>query len=140
MALKKVDLQNEKEIIEVKEEFKLGVLIHSAAERRPDFVTKHEKETEQLNVKASRVIAEQVNKYGGFMLYISTDYVFDGTSPPDKTCDSTNPSNKYGQTKLQGELEALKCCKHAGVLRVPILYGQLTYVKESAVTGRKIYL
>lgn len=134
-GLRKVDLQNDEEVIQVIDEFKPDVLIHSAAERRPDFVANHEKEAEQLNVKATETLAKHVNKYGGFMLYISTDYVFDGTSPPYKVSDATNPLNKYGMTKLQGERETLLHCKYSGVLRVPILYGPLKYIDESAVTS-----
>ncbi|XP_057312375.1 methionine adenosyltransferase 2 subunit beta-like [Hydractinia symbiolongicarpus] len=136
-GLKKVDLQNDEEVIQLIDEFKPDVLIHSAAERRPDFVANHEKETEQLNVKATETLAKHVNKYGGFMLYISTDYVFDGTSPPYKVSDATNPLNKYGMSKLQGERETLLHCKYSGVLRVPILYGPLKYVDESAVTSNQ---
>ena len=42
-------------------------------------------------------------KLGIFLIYISTDYVFDGTKPPYKTTDTPNPLNKYGITKLNGE-------------------------------------
>jgi dTDP-4-dehydrorhamnose reductase len=40
-------------------------------------------------------------------VYISTDYVFDGTKPPYKIEDSTNPLNKYGMSKLNGETVTL---------------------------------
>lgn len=40
---------------------------------------------------------------GSVLVYISTDYVFDGTHPPYKTTDTPNPLNKYGITKLEGE-------------------------------------
>jgi len=36
-------------------------------------------------------------------VYISTDYVFDGTNPPYKSDAQTNPLSKYGKTKLKGE-------------------------------------
>lgn len=42
------------------------------------------------------------------MLYISTDYVFDGKTPPYKITDLPNPVNLYGITKLDGEKETLK--------------------------------
>nr|CAD7568676.1 unnamed protein product [Timema californicum] len=41
------------------------------------------------------------------MIYISTDYVFDGKSPPFSEDDTPNPLNLYGKTKLQGELATL---------------------------------
>lgn len=42
------------------------------------------------------------------MVYISTDYVFDGTKPPYSETDITNPLNTYGKTKLQGEQVTLE--------------------------------
>ena len=48
------------------------------------------------------------DEHGGRGLYISTDYVFDGTAPPYKTDDKPNPVNLYGQLKLEGEQSVLK--------------------------------
>lgn len=42
------------------------------------------------------------------MIYISTNYVFDGTKPPYSEEDETNPLNTYGQTKLDGEKVTLE--------------------------------
>lgn len=43
-------------------------------------------------------------KLGILFIYISTDYVFDGKNPPYKTDAQTNPLNKYGMSKLSGEV------------------------------------
>jgi S-adenosylmethionine synthetase len=47
-------------------------------------------------------------KLGATMIYISTDYVFDGTNPPYSETDIPNPLNRYGKTKLQGEQVTLE--------------------------------
>jgi len=44
-----------------------------------------------------------IAKLGIIMLYISSDYVFDGTSPPYNIDSKPNPLNQYGKTKLEGE-------------------------------------
>lgn len=67
------------------------------------------------------------------LIYMSTDYVFDGTTPPYEVEDKPNPLNFYGQTKLDGE-EAIKSVyPEAVILRVPILYGSTEYNGESAI-------
>ena len=51
------------------------------------------------------------DEHGGRVLYISTDYVFDGKAPPYKADDKPNPVNIYGQLKLEGEGSVLKVNK-----------------------------
>ena len=58
------------------------------------------------------------------MVYISTDYVFDGTkTEPYLPTDKPNPINNYGLTKYQGELEVQKNCKKHYIARTSWLYG-----------------
>ena len=148
-ALKKVNLLDFEETERVVKEFKPHVLIHSAAERRPDIVENDEETSMKLNVEATKALVSTINELnsgleipGHFMLYISTDYVFDGTNPPYKPLDQPNPLNKYGKSKLAGEQVMKMYPADGGILRVPILYGNVEYLKESAVTGlfnREIY-
>jgi len=140
-ALKKVNLLDFEETERVVKEFKPHVLIHSAAERRPDIVENDEETSMKLNVEATKALVSTINELnsgleipGHFMLYISTDYVFDGTNPPYKPLDQPNPLNKYGKSKLAGEQVMKMYPADGGILRVPILYGNVEYLKESAVT------
>ncbi|XP_071951791.1 methionine adenosyltransferase 2 subunit beta-like [Antedon mediterranea] len=132
--LKKVDLTDETAIKDTLNTFKPDVVVHSAAERRPDIVQNKPGETKKLNVGATEVIAKLCGELNTFLVYISTDYVFDGTKPPYKPMDQPNPLNDYGQSKLDGEKVVLQCNPSAVVLRVPILYGQIEFLSESAVT------
>ena len=72
------------------------------------------------------------------VIYISTDYVFPGKvgEAPYESDAQPNPTNLYGQTKLDGEkatLDATRTSSSGVVLRVPVLYGKATNPKESAV-------
>jgi S-adenosylmethionine synthetase len=67
------------------------------------------------------------------LIYISTDYVFDGTTPPYEVDDKPNPLQFYGETKLAGEQAIQGVNKDAVILRVPILYGSTQYNGESAI-------
>jgi len=109
------------------------IIIHSAAERRPDVSQRDQEGTERLNVGTTTRIAEWASANDAFIVYISTDYVFDGTTPPYTPDSLPNPLNSYGKSKLAGEIAVLSACQDCAILRVPILYGQVEYIDESAV-------
>jgi len=71
------------------------------------------------------------------LIYISTDYVFDGTSPPYAVDAEPNPLNFYGETKLAGETAILHGYEgkrgQRVVLRVPVLYGPASKNSDSAI-------
>lgn len=70
------------------------------------------------------------------LVYISTDYVFDGTCPPYQVTDKPNPLQFYGQTKLAGEEAVLSVQSDSGrrvVLRVPVLYGPVRIPSDTAI-------
>ncbi|XP_029816054.1 methionine adenosyltransferase 2 subunit beta [Manacus vitellinus] len=115
-------------------DFQPHVIVHCAAERRPDVVESQPDAASQLNVAASANLAKEAAGVGAFLIYISTDYVFDGTSPPYKETDVPNPLNLYGKTKLEGEKAVLENNEGAAVLRIPVLYGEVERLEESAVT------
>lgn len=72
------------------------------------------------------------------MIHISTDYVFDGTSPPYKVGDKCNPLSKYGLTKQESEEAVLAaapgesqlCCRYCGygVVKLGIVHFAYVYV------------
>ncbi|XP_030315074.1 methionine adenosyltransferase 2 subunit beta isoform X2 [Calypte anna] len=115
-------------------DFQPHVIVHCAAERRPDVVESQPDAASQLNVAASGNLAKEAAGVGAFLIYISTDYVFDGTSPPYKENDVPNPLNLYGKSKLEGEKAVLENNEDAAVLRIPVLYGEVERLEESAVT------
>ena len=110
------------------------VIIHTAAERRPDVSERDPAGTQRLNVGTTAAIARWAAAHRAFMIYISSDYVFDGTTPPYKPGDATNPLNAYGQSKLDGERAVLEAGCDAVILRVPLLYGDVETLGESSVT------
>ena len=102
--------------------------------RRPDRVAKDEASASQINVNSCEIIAKAAQSVHAWLLYISTDYVFDGSEPPYKTTDIPNPINDYGKQKLAGEKAVLKVFPNAGILRVPVLYGKVENLQECAIS------
>ncbi|KAG2067798.1 NAD-P-binding protein [Suillus decipiens] len=121
------------------EEVKPDWVIHCAAERRPDVAEKDQVGTQLLNVGVPGYLAELARTINFTLVYISTDYVFDGRSPPPGGYipeSPTNPLQIYGQTKRDGEnavLQARQQGAKAVVLRVPVLYGPAPNNTDSAV-------
>lgn len=108
-------------------------IIHSAAERRPDISENDPDATRALNVQATQTVADAARSVGSWVIYISTDYVFDGTSPPYTPDAQPNPLNFYGRSKLEGEEVIRESGKHC-ILRVPVLYGPSPSFDESPIT------
>jgi len=109
-------------------------VIHCAAERKPDVAEKDPEGTRKLNVDVPAHLAALSKELGFTLIFISTDYVFDGTSPPYVPSAEPNPVNLYGITKRDAELAVLGVeDAHVAVLRVPILYGPAPSNADSAV-------
>jgi dTDP-4-dehydrorhamnose reductase len=129
-----VDLSQTNTLSAFLDEVMPTVIIHTAAERRPDVSERDPSGTQRLNVEATATLARWAAAHRVFLVYLSTDYVFDGTTPPYRPGDEPHPLNAYGQSKLDGERAVRDAGGHAAILRVPILYGSVETLDESAVT------
>ncbi len=109
------------------------VIVHCAAERRPDVSEQNPQAAFALNLTASQALAMAAKANNAWLIYISTDYVFDGTQPKYAEDAATHPVNFYGESKLKGEEIVLDTSADFAVLRLPILYGQVEKLSESAV-------
>merc|ERR1711939_29431 len=132
----KLDLHDEEAVTDFIAVYKPDVLIHCAAERRPDVAEADPDAAVRLNVAASRKLSELCAERNVYMIYISTDYVFPGNAPADgyDVGAKVEPTNLYGQTKADGERAVFEDgIGKTTVLRVPVLYGKAHENAESAV-------
>lgn len=134
-GLIKVDLTNVQAVQDMFANYKPSIVIHCAAERRPDVADKDENATLALNVELPRRLAQLSKDTGAWMVYISSDSVFDGTEPPYQVESPVNPINFYGKTKLGGEKATLETSPEFAVLRIPLLYGFTESNKECSVSA-----
>lgn len=98
-----LDLIDRDSIIKVMESTRPDVIIHLAAMTNVDLCETQKDLATKINSKATAVMAEQAKKLGVFLVYVSTDYVFDGEKGMKKETDSTEPIDHYGKSKLEGE-------------------------------------
>lgn len=132
--LVKTDLTDTNQVNALFQTVRPDIVIHAAAERRPDIVDSQPDKARALNVVATENIAMACARHAASLLYISTDYVFDGSNPPYFPNSPVNPLNEYGRLKLEGERRIKEICPHGAILRIPLLYGPVEYLEECSVT------
>lgn len=106
-------------------ERRIDVVVNCAAYTDVERAEREEAAADRLNREAAGVLAAAVCEADATLIHISTDYVFDGTSPEPYTEESpAAPQSVYGRTKLAGE-EAIRAsgCKHL-ILRTSWLYSE----------------
>jgi dTDP-4-dehydrorhamnose reductase len=100
------------------------VCVHAAAYTDVDGCERDPQHAVNVNADGAARVAEAAAQVGAYVIYVSTDYVFDGkkTEPYTET-DSPNPINAYGRSKLLGEQTVLSRCPGSLILRTSWLYG-----------------
>jgi len=133
-GLIKLDLLDKDNVEKVFTDFKPDWVIHCAAERRPDVAEQDPEGARKLNGEVPAHLAFLAKALKFTLVYISTDYVFDGTSPPYTPSSQPNPLQLYGKSKLDGELAVLGVDgAKVVVLRVPVLYGPAPKNSDTAI-------
>lgn len=109
-------------------EMKPDVVVHCAAWTAVDLVEDEDKKDKvhAINADGTANIAKACKKTGSKMVYISTDYVFDGqgTTPWKPDCKDYKPLNVYGQSKLDGELAVSSTLDNYFIVRIAWVFGK----------------
>jgi len=115
-----LDITNQKEVVEKLNEIDFDILLHLAAYTDVDGTENNKSQAYDLNVNATKHLFEETQKLGKKMIYLSTDFVFDGKLPPYDELSTPHPIGCYGQTKFEGE-EIVK--DKAMIVRISYPYG-----------------
>ena len=96
----------------------MDLVVIAAAYTAVDKAESEEELAHQINAETPAAIAGLIGDHGPALVYVSTDYVFDGDKgSPYVETDATGPVNVYGASKLQGERLVLACCPRSLVIR-----------------------
>ena len=115
-------------------------IVNCAAYTAVDKAESNEDLCHLLNCVAPGYLAESIERRGGWIVQVSTDYVFDGTNhTPYTEDDPTCPNSVYGRTKLAGEQRVMQACSKAMIVRTAWLYSTFgnNFVKTMLRLGRE---
>ncbi len=119
-----LDITKEQLVATFITKFNPDVVVHCAAFTAVDLAEDKKEVVYDVNVNGTSYIAKACQKVNAKMMYISTDYVFDGKGEKPFTIDDlTNPINYYGVSKLLGEQEVKKYLDRYFIIRISWVFG-----------------
>lgn len=121
-----LDITDEETVMKKVEELQPKVIYHCAAYTAVDNAEDQYKAANwQVNETGTQNIAQAAKKVGALLVYVSTDYVFDGTNLGEyKEDDPTNPKNEYGKAKLAGEEIVKQTLDNYYIVRTSWVFGK----------------
>lgn len=122
-----LDITNKEAVIKTIKAVKPDTVIHCAAWTAVDLAEDEDKIplVFKINADGTKYIAEACKQIDAKLLYLSTDYVFDGqgTTPWKPDCKEYNPLNIYGKSKLEGELAVANTLSKYFIVRIAWVFG-----------------
>jgi len=118
---------------------KPDAVIHCAAYTKVDQAEDEPELCRKINIDGTENVAQACRKSGSRLCYLSTDYVFDGTSPnPYEVDDAPNPLSVYGQSKYEGEKITTALMANHYIVRTSWLFGSHghNFVKTMLALGK----
>lgn len=120
-----IDIQEEKSTVAKIENLQPRIVVNAAAYTDVDGCELHQEKAFAINAEGMRHVALGAVRGGAKVVYLSTDYIFDGKKgKPYVENDPPNPLNVYGHSKLRGEQYVQEVVKDALIVRTQWLYGR----------------
>ena len=138
--VEELDITDQLAIEQFIQENQIDGIVNCAAYTAVDKAESNKELCTSLNTVAPAYLAAAVEKRGGWMIQISTDYVFDGTKhTPYVETDTPCPDSVYGSTKLAGEFGVQKFCRRSMIIRTAWLYSTFgnNFVKTMLRLGKE---
>lgn len=135
-----LDITNEQAVNTYVNEHEIDCIVNCAAFTAVDKAESNEQLCDVLNHVAPGYLAKAINQRNGYIIQVSTDYVFDGTNhTPYREDEPTCPASVYGRTKLAGEEVVLASCPKTMIIRTAWLYSTFgnNFVKTMLRLGRE---
>lgn len=137
---KELDITKLENVQEIFEEVKPNIVIHAGAHTKVDLAELEQDNTYLINAIGTRNISIEAEKHGAKLVYISTDYVFNGQGKePYNEFQSTSPLGIYGKSKLAGEEFVRDLHSKFFIVRTSWVYGENgnNFVKTMLKLGKE---
>jgi len=142
-----MDITNGEAVVKLISSTRPEVIIHAAAMTQVDECELNKIDCWNTNVTATRFIVDAAREINARIIFISTDFVFDGQQGPYKEEDDPNPVNYYGSTKWAAEKAVMESALDWAIVRTVLVVGNredgqrqniLTWVKDKLEKGESI--
>ncbi len=142
-----LDITDAMAVNNLMQSFMPDVIIHSAAMTQADQCELDKIGCWNINVTATRFLADAARSANAFFIYLSTDFVFNGLSGPYREEDIPEPVNYYGSSKLAAERAVMESLQQYAIIRTVLVYGKtadgtrsniINWVKSSLEKGNRI--
>ena len=138
--VQELDITNREAVRQFVDNNQIDGIVNCAAYTAVDKAEDNQELCDLLNHVAPGYLAEAIERRGGWLIQISTDYVFDGTNhTPYVETDPVCPNSVYGRTKLAGEQAAQQACSRTMIIRTAWLYSTFgnNFVKTMIRLGKE---
>ncbi|MFE4028344.1 MULTISPECIES: dTDP-4-dehydrorhamnose reductase [Priestia] len=136
----KMDITNQEQVQEIISNVKPDIVLHSAAHTKVDLAESEPEQAFLINAYGTRNVAVAAEAVGAKLVYVSTDYVFDGTTDePYNEFSPTSPLGVYGKSKLAGEQFVRDLHSKFFIVRTSWVYGKhgANFVKTMLKLGEE---
>jgi len=126
LSSKELDITDPPDVDRITGHLTPEIILNCAAYTNVDACETERGPAWKVNVEGPKNLASWAAKYGGLLIHISSDYVFDGRKEPPEPYvedDEPNPLSCYGRTKLEGEAAVMQAAGQYIILRTAWLYG-----------------
>lgn len=147
VAFALLDITDTKMVSDVVAQHRPDVIIHGAAMTQVDICEQDKDAAYKTNVVGTENIIEAARQCNAHLVYVSTDFVFDGQRGMLTEDEAPGPVNYYGETKLIAEQRVIESGLSWSIVRTVLVYGIipgvlrsniLTWVKKSLEEGKRI--
>ncbi len=115
-----------------------NILIHCAAMASPDACEVDRYSAQKINVEVTTRLAAACRDYGVYMIFLSTDFIFDGLKGNYTEEDTTSPLSYYGETKVEAEKSILDLKIGASIVRTSLVIGNDEHLARPNIALRVI--